>query len=209
MDITEGCERLHQLLDGATKLQQWPTNGLYFFQEDGEVWGHDPNHSIRRLTRCGSHDKIGRLRSRATEHFTQNSNGSVVVKRFGSALVVRGGEAPHDHWGASGSPQCPQCEGPLLQARDYIVNQVREIIVDVPEGWDKAETIAIGILSHCTLCQRSDRWVGQHAVNNIIKAGKIWNDRKVDYLPSANDLDRFFSTIRVAGEYVRPQKVVR
>src|SRR5215471_52416 len=122
MDITEACKQLHQLLDGATNLQQWPTNGLYFFQEDGEVWGHDPNHPIRRLTRCGSHGKIGRLRSRATEHFNQNSNGSVVVKHVGSALVVREGEVPHDHWGASGSRQCPQCKGRVLQSRDYIVN---------------------------------------------------------------------------------------
>src|SRR5262249_17276430 len=153
--------------------------------------------------------KLGRLRIRATEHFTQNSNGSVVVKHFGSALTIRRGEVPHDHWGRSESRKCQQCRGRVLQSRDYIRNHVEEVIVDVREGWKNAETVATGLLSHCALCQRSGRWLGHHAVNNTIKTGKIWNDRKVDFLPTANDLDRFFSAITVAGKYVRDHKVLR
>src|SRR5262245_57158165 len=88
MPTTDACKRLHEMVNAAPPLNQWPANGVYFFTEAGETWKHGGG-GVRRITRCGSHNDPGRLQERATEHRRQNSNGSVVVKHVGSALARR------------------------------------------------------------------------------------------------------------------------
>ena len=203
MNIPEACKKLHELVDDATALRYWPKNGLYFFQEEGETWGHHSDRVISRITRCGSHEKSGRLPGRATEHRTQDSNGSLVVSHFGSALVAREGRDLHEHWGGPESRQCEDCRKLVGQSRSYVSNSIREVIVGIEKEWEKAETTAIGLLSHCGVCQRSRSWLGQRARNEVIKNGKIWNDGALDHIPTPEELERFFTMIKVAGVYSR------
>src|ERR1041385_5519823 len=203
MDTTDACKRLHILLNGATELLQWPSNGLYFFQENAEIWGHDPNQNIPRLTRCGSHTKDGRLKARATEHFSQNSNGSVVIKHFGHALAKRSGNNADAHWGGSGSRHWSSCKVLVENTRTFLRNNVQEIIVGFSKDWTRAEKIAIGILSHCSLCRCSKTWGGQLAKNISISSGKIWNDADLGYVPTMDDMEWFFRNAKVAGKYAR------
>jgi hypothetical protein len=48
------------------KLETLPENGIYFFYEDGEFWGHGGEKL--RIVRVGTH-KDGNFRSRIMEHF--------------------------------------------------------------------------------------------------------------------------------------------
>jgi hypothetical protein len=56
-----------------------PNNGVYFFYEDGEVWGHgsaddDTNNNNKpRIVRIGTH-KDGNFKSRISEYFLLNES---------------------------------------------------------------------------------------------------------------------------------------
>lgn len=192
---TEACKRLHESLDAAPVLAKWPANGLYFFRENGETWGHGVA-AFDRITRCGSHTSPGRLQARAKEHRTQNSNGSAVVKHVGSALARRNDPAALcAHWGAAGSRHCERCAELVRDSRLYLNENIAVIIVGVQRDWMRAETIAIGILSHCEACHRTEHWLGRHALNQIISSGHLWNDKGIDYIPTVPDIGWFFDII--------------
>ena len=66
------CKWLHEelrqlpLIRYPFSLEKLPKNGIYFFYEEGEFWGHGGNKS--RIVRVGTH-KNGNFRSRIAEHF--------------------------------------------------------------------------------------------------------------------------------------------
>ena len=204
MTIMEACEKLHQLCHAAGNLVVWPTSGLYFFLEDGEYCGHQST-SWLRITRCGSHKTPSRLKARAKEHFTQNSNGSAVVKHIGSAIVRRNPKrnlcVP---WGGTDSRHCHLCHQLCDETHSYLREHIKEVIFAFPENWTSAENIAIGILAHCQACKRSSQWLGQYALNQVIARGRLWNDRGVDLMPTKEEIDWFFQKVSTIGTYSRP-----
>jgi hypothetical protein len=101
--MSELCKWLHEQLEQLPlirfpfRLEQLPENGIYFFYEDGEVWGHGGNKP--RIVRVGTH-KDGNFRSRIKEHylldeswmnFNENkpkpSDRSIFRKNIGRALL--------------------------------------------------------------------------------------------------------------------------
>jgi len=56
--MSELCKRLHEQLEQLPlirypfKLDQLPENGIYFFYEDGEIWGHGGDKP--RIVRVGT-----------------------------------------------------------------------------------------------------------------------------------------------------------
>jgi len=58
--MSELCRWLHE------QLEQLPENWIYFFYEDGEIWGHGGYK--QRIVRIGTH-KDGNFISRIKEHF--------------------------------------------------------------------------------------------------------------------------------------------
>ena len=66
------CKWLHEKLQQFPltkfpfKLEQLPKNGIYFFYEIGETWGH--GEKAQRIVRVGTH-KDGNFRNRIKEHY--------------------------------------------------------------------------------------------------------------------------------------------
>jgi hypothetical protein len=193
--ITEACVRLHEIANSAPTTDEIPSAGLYLFLESGEVWGHG-EPIIRRVSRCGSHRKQGRLLARAKEHFTQNSNGSVVIKHFGSALARR--QAPESlcaHWGEADSRRCPSCKTSVEQTRSHLRANITEVVVGFNTEWEEAEKIAIGILVHCERCTPSKDWLGHYCLNPVVRRCGQWTDKHADFVPTEKDIDWLFANM--------------
>jgi hypothetical protein len=100
--VTSTCKWLHESLEALPFIRypfdvnkQLPDNGIYFFYEDGEVWGHgnveddgtnNNNNNKPRIVRIGTH-KDGNFKSRISEHFLLNES----KMNFNSKMP-----APHD-----------------------------------------------------------------------------------------------------------------
>ena len=70
--MSEICKWLHEQLEQLPlvkfplKKEKLPENGIYFFYEDREIWGHEGDKP--RIVRIGT-NKEGNFRSRIKEHF--------------------------------------------------------------------------------------------------------------------------------------------
>ena len=70
--LSESCEWLHKQLEQLPLIKypfnpkELPENGIYFFYEKGEIWGHGGTKP--RIVRVGT-SKDGNLRKRLAEHF--------------------------------------------------------------------------------------------------------------------------------------------
>src|SRR5215213_6199704 len=104
--MSELCQWLHQQLEQLPPVkyqfskQQLPTDGIYFFYEDGESWGHGGQKP--RIVRIGTHKK-GNFRRRMSNHYLLNEASkmnfdsskpapherSVFRKNIGRALLNR------------------------------------------------------------------------------------------------------------------------
>jgi hypothetical protein len=69
------CKRLHELVYQLPEISwpftpdQLPHNGIYFFNEKGETWGHGGDQP--RIVRVGTH-REGNFRSRMADHYILN-----------------------------------------------------------------------------------------------------------------------------------------
>ncbi len=73
------CKRLHELVLALPEVR-WPfnpaalpRNGIYFFHEAGEMWGH--GGECPRIVRIGTH-REGNFRSRMADHLLEPSLGA-------------------------------------------------------------------------------------------------------------------------------------
>ncbi len=77
LDPAEACAWLHLQLQVLPLFAfpynpaTLPRNGLYFFYEKGEVWGHGGDHP--RIVRIGTNTGEGNLANRISEHFLLDS----------------------------------------------------------------------------------------------------------------------------------------
>lgn len=91
--VTSTCQWLHENLEVLQLIRYpfdinklLPNNGVYFFYEDGEVWGHGSaddddtdnnsnsnNNNKPRIVRIGTH-KDGNFKSRISEYFLLNES---------------------------------------------------------------------------------------------------------------------------------------
>ena len=76
-DYSSDCQWLHEqierlpLIKYPFDLDNLPDDGIYFFYEDGEVWGH--GGSKNRIVRIGAH-RSGNFKSRMNDHFVFDKN---------------------------------------------------------------------------------------------------------------------------------------
>src|SRR3970282_701015 len=108
------CKWLHEELESLPlvrhpfDLEELPENGIYFFYERGEVWGHGAEKA--RIVRVGTH-REGNFRSRIAGHFlldesrmvfdrTQSPphDRSIFRKHIGRALLAKNNDPYLEIW---------------------------------------------------------------------------------------------------------------
>ena len=205
----ETCARIHAALlilplrrsiDTAI-----PSDGLYFFYEDGEVNSHDAGP---RVVRIGNHPRaVGGLRNRLRNHYSGNKNGSVFRKLLGGALIRR--RNPDDpcllprpgqgHWERQDKRTCSRCK-PVEQEVSQLLKEhfsfrcVR--IVDRTER-NRFEQLLIASLARCPGCKASATWLGRHAYSSNVRQSGLWNSDFIDSLPLiSSELARFENLVQ-------------
>jgi hypothetical protein len=113
--MSDSCQWLHEILEGCPVIRfpfdpsRLPLNGLYFFYEDGEIWGHSDQKP--RIVRIGTH-RDGNFRTRMADHYLSNErrmnfdsskpapkDRSIFRKNLGRALLNRGKGSLPDNMG--------------------------------------------------------------------------------------------------------------
>jgi hypothetical protein len=203
------CRWLHEkleqlkLVDYASlksNVRILPENGIYFFYEEGELWGHGGNK--QRIVRVGT-SRDGNFRSRIGEHYLLNdskmnfgkdnpkpSDRSIFRKNIGRALLNRDGDSYLDTWNKDFTER--KNKDKFAQRRD--IAKEREIEARISEvlrnrfsfrfiklsgetrrmGKTGLESPLIGTLASCPLCKASNKWLGKCSPIEKIRFGKLW-----------------------------------
>ena len=219
--MSETCEWLHEVLAPLLvvaypfDLKRLPRNGVYFFYEQGEAWGH--RGPGPRIVRVGTH-KEGNFRSRISEHFLPNDrrmdfdvtkprphDRSIFRKNIGRALLNRDRDPYLEIWEVDMTPSAnrnawrdrrdidkeKQIEGDVTQIlRERF--SFRFVVLEGQEkrmGTEGIESRLIGTLARCQTCQTSPAWLGLHSPKPKIRQSGLWLEQHLDAL-ALDDTDR-------------------
>ncbi|MEV7044420.1 hypothetical protein [Amycolatopsis sp. NPDC051061] len=188
-------------LSTCTGRDGWPSHGVYFFFEPGEL----RIDGKPRVVRVGTHGLHGTSRTTLWKRLAQhrgsrvgggNHRGSIFRKHVGSALINRD-RMPAGSLEAWVSPQ-PRAEWSAAEAD--IEHMVSNHIGRMPFLWLNVPTSAdgtsqrgyiernsIGLLSNQLSSQDPPGpvWLGHHAASLKVRASGLWNVNHVeeDYEP--------------------------
>jgi hypothetical protein len=196
---SEPCKWLHEALEALPlfkypfKLDALPRDGIYFFYEEGEVWGHGGDKP--RVVRVGI-NKRGTLRKRIAQHYlvgrhehgtrfdrnqAKPSDFSIFRKNIGRALLNMKKDPYLPIWSKKGKE--------VVEVRDVekerkIEEEVTKVIrerfyfraIEVPsrELREELERALIGTLAKCDECRPSPNWLGRFSPIPKISGGKLW-----------------------------------
>lgn len=207
--MSEKCKWLHQQLEQLQVIdysilghnpKMLPENGIYFFYEEGEIWGHGGNKL--RIVRVGTH-RDGNFRNRIAEHFLLNkskmdfgrdnpkpSDRSIFRKNIGRALLNRANDDYVKIWeidfmGSENKQKCAHKRD--IQKEREIEAQITQLLrtkfsfrfIELSGqtqrmGKTGLESALIGTLAHCPLCRASTEWLGRYSPKEQISRGKLW-----------------------------------
>jgi hypothetical protein len=204
--LSESCEWLHKQLEPLPLIKypfnpkELPENGIYFFYEKGENWGH--GGTKHRVVRVGT-SKDGNLRKRLAEHFLLDEGKmnfdafkpaprerSIFRKNIGRALIKQRKDDYLKIWEIDFTSHKSREENAHL--RD--VAKEKELETEITsllranfsfkvielagqaQRMDKTglESALIGTLARCPLCQPSTNWLGRYSPKTEISNGKLW-----------------------------------
>jgi len=203
---TETCEWLHQRLNELPlvrfpfELGDLPENGVYFFYEEGETWGHGGNEA--RITRIGT-SREGNFRSRIAEHYLLNESKmnfdinrpapherSIFRKNIGRALLNRQKDDYIKVWELDfTSREKREAFSHLRNIQKELTLEsnitkllrssfsFRYIILDSQEkrmGTGGIESSLIGTVARCSLCRPSPNWLGNYSPDSRIRQSGLW-----------------------------------
>ena len=175
-----------------------PENGIYFFYEEGETWGHGADKP--RIVRIGSHRGQGNLRSRISETYLPDerkldfgpdnpkpADRSIFRKNLGRALLNRDGDDYLQVWDIDFTLTANRDrlrrrrdigkEKRLEEAISRLLRDrfaFRAITVDDRTRRTDLEKHLIGTVAGCTLCRPSHDWLGRHSPETKIARGNLW-----------------------------------
>lgn len=233
--MSDLCKWLHEQLEQLPTIrfpftqEQLPKNGIYFFYEKGEIWGHDGNKP--RTVRIGTH-KGRNFRSRIKEHylldeskmnFDRNkpkpSDRSIFRKNIGRALLNRDRDDYLQIWEIDFmTRKNRECLGHkrdidkekrieskttrILRERFYF----RFVMIDGQTermGSKGLESSLIGTVASCKLCKPSDKWLGNYSPKIQIKESGLWlvQHLKADEI-NKNDKETILNAIRRTKEWI-------
>jgi hypothetical protein len=204
--MSEKCEWLHTQLEHRRtvkypfSLETLPENGVYFFYELGEAWGHGGDKP--RIVRVGT-SKDGNFQSRIAEHYLldetkMNFNAqrsaphdrSIFRKNIGRALLNKhkdnylnvweldftSHKAREEHASQRHIEKEKKIESEITQLlRNKFSFKYIELDSRTPRmGKSGLESALIGTLAHCPLCKASEDWLGKYSPKPQICEGKLW-----------------------------------
>lgn len=195
-ELTQGLGGTRQLRDCSGRTG-WPTSGVYFFFETGEV---RPDGQAPRVVRIGSHALTAtshtRLWTRLAQHRGRlggsnpgggNHRGSVFRQHVGTALIVRDGldggllrswlsDRPEPAW--------QEPESDLERHVSAYIGGMPMLHLEVKERTERdvVERNSIALLSCRTASNEppSASWLGDHATSEKVRTSGLWNVKHVD-----------------------------
>lgn len=207
-DTSESCRWIHEQLEQLTPpirfpfaLKDLPVNGIYFFYQDSEIWGHGSNRP--RVVRIGTH-KDGNFRSRINEHFLLNESSkmnfdlskstphdrSIFRKNIGRALLKKENEDYLKIWNRDFMTERNRIEYGHLRdisiekrIESRVTKTLREsfsfkflLVENEAEriGSKGLESRLIGTIANCSDCQPSIDWLGRYSPVRKISEGRMW-----------------------------------
>ena len=203
--LLETAADLHggrRLLGNATGRDEWPTHGVYFFFEPGEV---REDAVTPRVVRVGTHalteSSRTHLWTRLRAHRGRvggrnpgggNHRGSVFRLHVGTALIERDGypEAAAS-WAKRSSPprEVRDREVQLEQAVSHHIGAMTVVHLAVPDRGSRTaiERGCISLLSNLDrepVDPPSPGWLGHYADREAVRRSGLWN---VDHVAAAPD----------------------
>ena len=185
--ISELCKWLHEQLEPLElikypfKPENLPKNGIYFFYEDGEVWGHGGRKP--RIVRIGTHLGNGGFGRRINQHFSTSCSAhtrSVFRKHIGSALLKKRNDKYLKIWHRHKKYKTQRNR----KKEEKIEQEVSEtigkkfkfkvIIVNNSNQRKRLEKSLIGTIAQCDLCKPSKNWLGRLSPEDKIKESGLW-----------------------------------
>lgn len=204
----ETCARMHAALSTLPlrkSIDGVPTDGLYFFYEDGETNAHGGGP---RIVRVGNHPRsVGGLRKRLHDHYSGNKNGSVFRKLLGGALIRR--RNPNNpcllprpgegHWERHGKRTCSRCK-PIEHEVSSLLRErfsFRCVRIVARAERNRFEQALIASLAKCPKCEASPTWLGQYAYSPNVQQSGLWNSDFIDsVLLTSSELSRFENLVQ-------------
>lgn len=204
--MSEKCKWLHDLVQALPvirwpfELESLPRNGIYFFYEEGETWGHRGDRP--RIVRVGTH-REGNFRSRIADHYVINErkmefnrnqsapkDRSIFRKHIGRALLHRNRDPYEAMWEIDFTTRSArEAKGPRrnVDTEKRIERQVTRILRErfmfrwiELEGQERRmgtrglEASLIGTLGRCGECHPSSSWLGRFSPTSKIVQSGLW-----------------------------------
>jgi hypothetical protein len=204
--LSELCKWLHEQLEHLPLIafpfeyNELPENGVYFFYEAGQYWGH--GGTISRIVRVGTH-RDGNFRSRIAEHFLLDERKmsfspgepapherSIFRKNIGRALLNRTGDPYLSVWEVDFTTR--ERREKYQHLRDIgkevaIEREVTRILrenfsfrfIEVADqiqrmGSEGLERALIGTLASCPQCVPSSLWLGNYSPKPQVRESGLW-----------------------------------
>jgi len=204
--MSERCKWLHEQLEQLPfikfpfKVLQLPENGIYFFYEQGEIWGHDGNKP--RIVRIGTH-KDGNFRNRIAEHYLLDESKmkfdptkpapherSIFRAHIGRAVLNQRKDNYLEVWKKDfTSRESREKFGHLrdIEKEKDVESEITRILrekfsfrfIHISSQMERMgtgglESSLIGTIAHCKLCKQSNNWLGNYSPTAQIRESGLW-----------------------------------
>lgn len=218
-DHTSVCQWLHEQLEQRElirfpfDLEGLPRNGIYFFYEAGETWGHGGDYP--RIVRVGTH-REGNFRSRMADHyvideqkmnFNRNQaapkDRSIFRKNIGRALLHRDRDSYEALWNIDFTTRASREANGFrrdVEKEKQIEDQVTRILrerfafrwIELEGegrrmGSQGLEAVLIGTLARCGECSPSSNWLGRFSPKPKIAQNGLWLEQHLQALEVTED----------------------
>lgn len=205
--MTEKCQWLHNLLEDLPLIkypfdvEKLPDNGVYFFYEKGESYGHNSKDKPR-IVRVGTH-REGNFKSRMKDHYLFNNskmdfnktqspphNRSIFRTNLGRAILNQEKNDYLKIWNLDFTTKKNRVELSHLRnisLEKKIETQVTDLLQNtfsfkylIIQGQEKRmgssgiESRLIGTVSECKECQPSINWLGNNSPKSKIRDSGLW-----------------------------------
>lgn len=198
-------------LAACTKQDGWPSHGVYFFYEPGELRADGSPRVVRVGTHALQPTSRATLWKRLSQHRGNeagggNHRGSIFRKHVGSALIKRTGlsNAVLDSWlDKRENPDVADEEERVEQLVSAHIRQMPFLWLEAPTRSDGTslrgyvERNCIALLSRVAreVDSPSTSWLGHDAASRKVRESALWNVNHVDEQYEAAFLDAMRSLV--------------